>query len=164
MDISWNHRPRARCANARWALSLVELTGVAAIVGIIAVAGITAFGHGTLANGSAEGTARRLALALSHARRATISTGDNHFVQLSPSTGTIESFTVVRRDTSEIQVEQSFTVAQNVTLSSTSRELEFDFDGTALAGYTVSISGTDRSWDVSVVMSTGKISTTETTP
>ena len=164
MEVTWNYRHKALRAPARRALSLVELTGVAAIVGLVAVAAIGSFGHGTIANGSAAGTARKLSLALAHARRATISTGDNHYVQLSPSTGTITSFTVMRRDTTDIQAEQSFPIAQDVTVTSADRELEFDFDGTALGAYSVSIASPDRSWSVSVVQLTGKVSTTETTP
>ena len=165
MDALWYTPLEARRGVPRRALSLLELTAVVAVAGILAIAGIATFGHRTLSNGAAEGYARKLSLALTHARRATISTGDNHFVQFSPASGTITSFTIVRRASGgDVQVEQTHEVPSDVTISSVSRSLEFDFDGTALAGYSVDISASDRSWNVSVTQLTGSIGVTETTP
>lgn len=161
----WNTSTRARRGEPRRALSLLELTAVSVVLGVLAIAGIASFGHGSLANASAEGFARKLSLALTHARRATISTGDNHYVQLSPASGTITSFTVIRRASSgDVQIDQSHTVPTDVTLTSANRELEFDFDGSALATYSVDLATSDRSWSISVVPLTGAIGVTETTP
>ena len=165
MDAIWNSPAKARRVNSRRAFSLMELVAIIAIIGLITVASITRFGHSTIANSSAEGFARKLSLALAHARRATISTGENHFVQLSPASGTITSFTLIRRASSgDTQVEQSLAVPADVTLASASRELEFDFDGSALSAYTISLTAPDRSWDITVVQLTGAIGVTETTP
>ncbi len=146
-------------------MSLLELAIVGVMLALLALAGISRFGHNTLANGRAEGFARQLSLALAHARRGTISTGDNHYLQLSPASGNVTSFVLMRRDAGgDEQVDQIRTVPQDVTVTSALKELEFDFDGTALAAYSISIAGPDRSWNVTVVPLTGVSEVTETTP
>ncbi|MDZ4656001.1 MAG: hypothetical protein SH868_00340 [Bythopirellula sp.] len=155
----------ARRAPVRRAMSFLELAVVVAIVGMLTVAAITTFGSSTLGNGGAEGFVRKLSLALVHARRATISTGDNHYVQLSPSAGNATSFALYRRTgAGNIQVDAPRPVPQDVTVSSSHAALEFDFDGAALAGYTIDVAGEQRSWNLAVVTLTGSLSVTETTP
>lgn len=147
------------------ALSLLELTAVLAIIAILATAGISRFGSGALATGGAEGFVRELALALNHARRASIATGDNHYLQLSPSAGSVTSYALYRRKASgNVQVDETQTVPQGVAVAASAAQLEFDFDGAALAGYTVTITGPVRSWSLSVIALTGTVRVTETTP
>jgi len=146
-------------------MSLLELAVVASLLGLLALAGISRFGFDTLGNGGAEGFARKLSLALTHARRATIATGDNHYLQLATSGGNVTSFTLMRRAAGgDVQVDQARAVPQDVTVTSGQTVLEFDFDGAALAAYSVSIAGPDRSWNVAATMLTGSIAVTETTP
>ena len=156
---------KARREQSRRAFSLLELVSIVAIIGLVTVASISRFGHHTVANASADGLSRKLALSLAHARRATISTGDNHYVDLTPSSGTITGFSLIRRASGgDVQVDQTVAIPKGVTVSSAQRELEFDFDGSSLAAYTVAIASPDRSWDVTVVPLTGSIVVTETTP
>ena len=152
-------------ANARLrAMSLLELTAVIAVLGVLAIAGISRFGSEAIANGAAQGLARKLSLALTHARRATIATGDNHYVQLTPSSGDITAFATIRRgDGGDVQIDQSMTVPADVNVTSIARELEFDFDGSALSSYNVTISAPTRSWQITVVPLTGAIRVIETT-
>ncbi len=165
MDAVSRILPMARRESSRRAMSLLELAAVAAILALLALAGISRFGHNSLANGGAEGFTRQLSLALAHARRGTISTGDNHYLQLLPASGNVTSFVLTRRAAGgDEQVGQTRTVPQNVTVTSVLKELEFDFDGTALAAYSVSIAGPDRSWNMTVVPLTGMSKVTETTP
>ena len=165
MDASTRLITMARRDTSRRAMSLLELAAVGALLALLTVAGISRFGIGTLANGGAEGFARQLSLALSHARRGTISTGDNHYLQLSPASGNVTSFTLTRRTSGgDIEVGQTRTVPDDVTISSASKELEFDFDGTALAAYSIAVAGPDRSWTLTVVPLTGAVESTETTP
>ena len=155
----------ARRENSRRAMSLLELMSVVAVLALVTLATASYYGHGSLGNGGAEGFTRKIALALVHARRATISTGDNHFLQLTPSTGNANSFALIRRTSGgDVQVDESRSVPTDVTVTSTNGELEFDFEGSSLAAYTVTITGPDRSWTVSTVPLTGAVQVTETTP
>ncbi len=155
----------ARRTLVRRAMSLLELTAVVAIAGLLTIAAITSFGHSTLKNSGAEGFARTISLALVHARRATISTGDNHYLQLNYSGSFVSSYALYRRTGGgDVQVDALRQVPADVTVTCASSQLEFDFDGSALAGYTISITGEQRSWDVSIVMLTGAVVVTETTP
>jgi type II secretory pathway pseudopilin PulG len=165
MDYTRTRLPMARRESSRRAMSLLELTAVVGILALVTLASISRFGYKALATGGAEGFSKTLSLALSHARRATISTGENHYLQLSPASGNVTSFVLTRRTSGGDQVvDQVRSVPQDVTVTSSLRVLEFDFDGTALAAYSVSIAGPERSWSVAVVPLTGAAETTETTP
>lgn len=146
-------------------MSFWELAAVVAIVGLLSISAITTFGSSTLSNNGAEGFVRKLTLALVHARRATIATGDNHYLQLAPSATNATSFALYRRTSSgDVQVDQSRPVPQDVSLNASHAVLEFDFDGAALAGYSLDVAGGDRSWNISVVTLTGSPAVSETTP
>ena len=156
-------RTQARRPVGRRAFSLIELTAVLVIVGLLAAAGLTRWGWNTMQNLSGEGFARRLALDLVQARRRTIATGDNHYLQLSPSAANVTSYTMYRRATGgDTVVEQTRTIPSGVTASSSHATLEFDFDGTSLASYSVAVVGPDRTWTITTVMATGAVQTATT--
>ena len=68
------------------------------------------------------------------ARRRTIATGDNHYLQLTPSAANVTSYTMYRRAAGgDVVVDQTRTVPTGVTCSASHTTLEFDFDG-AVAG------------------------------
>jgi type II secretory pathway pseudopilin PulG len=87
---------------------LIELVAVLAIISLLSVAALTNFGSRTVENLSADGFARRLALDLVQARRRTIATGENHYLQLTPSAASPTAYTMYRRTGgSSTQVEPS---------------------------------------------------------
>ena len=148
--------------NSRRAMSLLELTIVVAILGLLSVAAVTRYGQSSLENGGAEGFARKLALSLNYARRSTISTGDNHFLQLAGSGGNVTSYLLIRRASGgDTPVDQTRTVPAGVTVTSADSDLEFDFDGAALGVYSITVAGPDRSWSLSVGMLTGAVQVAE---
>jgi len=152
----------ARRENSRRAMSLLELTAVVVILGVLSLAVVTRYGHNSIGNGEAGGYARKLALSLGYARRSTIFTGDNHYLQLTSSGGSVTSYALIRRESGgDTQVDQTNTVPTDVTVNSASSVLEFDFEGSALGAYTVTVAGPDRSWNVSVVMLTGAVQVVE---
>lgn len=148
--------------SSRRAISLLEITIVVAILSLLTIASISRYGHDAMGNGGAEGFARKLTLSLMHARRSTISTGENHYLQLTSSGGSVISYALIRRaGGGDIQVDQTWTVPQDVTATSADSILEFDFEGSALSSYSVTVAGPDRSWTVSVVMLTGTVQIVE---
>ena len=153
---------KAHCASAHWAFSLLELISVIAMIGLLALAAGTYLGNSSLANSGAEGFTRKLALALNYARRATISTGDNHYLQLATSSGSVISYSLYRRDSGgDVQVDDTHSVPTDVVVTSAQTTLEYDFDGSALAAYLITVAGPDRSWVVTVVPLTGAVQVSE---
>lgn len=156
---------QARRPCGRRAFSLVELASVVAIVALVAAAGFARFGSSTLENLSGDGFARRLALDLMQARRRTVATGDNHYLQLTVVSGKVTAYTLYRRAAGgSVAADQVRTVPSGVNVTTSHTTLEFDFDGAALAAYSLSIAGPKRSWTVSTVIATGAVRTVETTP
>ncbi|NOY30308.1 MAG: prepilin-type N-terminal cleavage/methylation domain-containing protein, partial [Planctomycetes bacterium] len=156
--------PMARRKTLRRAMSLLELTIVVAILGLLSVASITKFGHSALGNGGAEGFARKISLAQVQARRSTISTGDNHYLQMTTSGGNVASYALFRRSSGgDVQVDETRSMPQEVTVTSSATTLEFDFEGAALGAYTVDVAGPNRSWQISTVILTGAVRMVETT-
>ncbi len=152
-----------RKSRPRRAFNLVELISVLAIVGLLATAGFMRFGSSTVQNLAGDGFARKLALDLMQARRRTIATGDNHYLELAPSAANVASYTLFRRAAGgDIAVDQSRSVPSGVTCSASHATLEFDFDGAALAAYSASVVGPNRTWTISTVMATGAVQTVAT--
>jgi hypothetical protein len=137
------------------------MLSVLVIVALVAAAGVTRFGSSTLENVGAEGFARKLALDLMQARRRTIATGDNHYLQLALAGSNVSSYTMYRRTAGgDVAVDETRTVPAGVVATASHATLEFDFGGAALAGYSVAVAGPNRSWTVSTVMATGAVRTT----
>lgn len=144
----------------RRAFNLIELVAVLAVLSLLALAAITTFGSRTIENLSADAFARRLALDLTQARRRTIATGDNHYLQLTPSAGSPTSYAVFRRvGAGSTQVEPARATPANVTFSASAATLEFDFDGASLAAYTATVVSPNRTWTISTTMATGAVQT-----
>lgn len=152
---------KSRTPKSRDGFNLLELVAVITIIGIVAAVGMARFGAGTLGNLGAQSDARRVAIDLLQARRRAISTGDNHFVQFTPSSGAAVSYAIVRRVGAGTSiVEATREIADDVTVTSSAAECEFSFDGTALAAYLITVAGPDRSWQVSVVPASGAVRVT----
>ncbi len=152
--------PMARRVQSRRAMSLLELTLVVSLLGILSLAIVGRYGGDKLGNGGAEGYARKLALSLNYARRSTILTGDNHFLQLAGSGGNVTSYVLIRRASGgDTQVDQTRAIPADVTVTVTPvvSDLEFDFEGSALGAYSITVAGPDRSWSVTVVELTGAV-------
>jgi type II secretory pathway pseudopilin PulG len=150
--------PKRSPAAAVGAFSLLELVATLAILGLIVAAGIGTFGSNTVQNVAAEGFARKLALDLMQARRRTIATGDNHYLQCTVVAGKVTSYAIYRRAAGgDVVVDQTQTVPAGATVTTSHTTLEFDFDGAALAAYSLTVAGPSRSWTVSTTVVTGAV-------
>jgi type II secretory pathway pseudopilin PulG len=137
---------------------LLELIAVVTVVGLLAAAAVTRFGTGAESTIGAEADARRIALDLLQAQRRSIGTGNNHFVQFNSSGGAVVSYTLYRRTGSgDVQVESLRMVPTGVTVTASHSVAEYNFEGQALAAYSITVSGPSRSWTVSVVPVSGAI-------
>jgi len=138
--------------------SLLELSVVLTLLGILAAVGMTRYGHTTLGNLGAQGDARQIALDLLQTQRRAISTGNNHSLRLSPSSGPAESYSLIERTGgSEVVVDGPYPIPTGVTVTASHSELEFTFEGSALNSYEITVAGPQRSWKIVVVPVTGTI-------
>jgi prepilin-type N-terminal cleavage/methylation domain-containing protein len=152
---------KARRSRGRRAFSLLEMLSVLVIVALLATAGVMRFGSSTMENAGAEGFTRKLALDLMQARRRTIATGDNHYLQLTLTGSNVASYAMFRRTAGgDVMVDETRTVPAGVVATASHTTLEFDFGGASLAGYSIAVAGPNRSWTVSTVMATGAVRTT----
>lgn len=159
------NRAKARRCKQRRAFSLLELAAVVLLIGLVGAAAIGRFGTKTLQNISAEGYAQMLALDLAQARQRTIATGDNHYLSMTVSLGDVASYTVFRRAAGgDVAVEPATPTPDGLSVATSHSTLEFDFDGAALAAYSITIDGPQRSWSVAATPLTGAIVATDTTP
>jgi prepilin-type N-terminal cleavage/methylation domain-containing protein len=143
---------------ARRAMTLLELTVVVAIIGMLGVMAATRYSAATMADVGADGFARRLALDCAQARRRAIATGDNHLVRMTIVGGKATQYGLYRRQGgSTTLVDDLCTVPASVDVTTGGAvDLEFTFTGEALASYTVTVQAPDRTSTVTIPQVTGK--------
>jgi type II secretory pathway pseudopilin PulG len=148
----------ARRAKARRAMTLLELSAVAMIIGLLGLMAATRYGSATMADVGAQGFARRLALDCSQARRRAIATGDNHLVRMTIAAGKATQYGVYRKQgINTTLVDDVNVVPANVDVTTGgATDLEFMFTGEAMASYTITVQAPDRTWTVTVPQVTGK--------
>jgi len=135
---------------------------VLVVLGILAAAGVSRYGHLGLGTLGAEAEARRVALDMFQARRRAIATGENHYLLFQTSGGKATSYTMYRRTGGgDTVVEAVREIPGGVDATVSHTTCEFNFEGQALAAYQVSLAADSRSWSVNVVPVTGTARVTE---
>lgn len=151
----------ARPLRERRAFSLLELTAVVMIIGLIAGLGITRFGHDSLAQTNGEGFVRKMALGLQLARRQAISEGVNAAVTLTQVGGSVTQWTIVRAaGGGDESTDMAFTVPNDVNVTATAYRWEFDYTGqlvTPSGGGTITIGLTGKGWNLQISAATGHV-------
>jgi hypothetical protein len=139
-------------------MSLMELTTVAFILGLLGVMAATRYGSSAVSDVSAQGFARRVALDCGQARRRAIATGDNHLLRFSFSGSNATQYALYRRQgVNTTLVDEIHVVPAGVTVTTGgATDLEFTFFGEALASYAITVTAPDRAWTVTVPQVTGK--------
>ncbi len=142
--------------------SLMEMVTVLSLLGVMILVTAT-YSTGTLGNLGAKVEARRVSLDLIQARRRAIATGDNHLLQFAKSGSSILSYQIMRRldDNSMVAVDDVYLFPADVAVASRAIAAEFDFEGSASAGYSINFNGSDRSYQVVVDILTGTVRVSE---
>lgn len=147
----------------RRGVTLLELLVVVMLMGIFAVLVTMRFGRAMLSEFGSQSESRKVSLALLQAQRSSITAGDNHYLSFDGTTAT--SYQLMRRTGSgDVLVDGPHVFSTDVTVTVSHTVMEFNFEGQALAAYTVTILGVNRTWQASVVPITGAVSVVETTP
>jgi type II secretory pathway pseudopilin PulG len=161
MSQPHSHNPiliMARRARARRAMTLLELTAVTIIIGLLGMMAATRYGSAAIADVDAHGFARRIALDCGHARRLAIATANNHLLRFTVAGGVATEYAIYRRQGANTTlVDQVHSVPADVTVTTGgATDVEFTYVGEALASYTITVVAPDRSWTVTVPQVTGK--------
>jgi type II secretory pathway pseudopilin PulG len=153
---SSSHRMTRRVT--RRAVTLLELTGVVLIVGLVGAMAASRFGGSTVADVGAQGFARRLALDCLQVQRRAISKGDNHLLRFTIASGNATHYALYQRQGgSVVLLDDVRTVPSNVTVTTGGAvDLEFTFTGEALASYTITVQSPNRTRTVNVYQVTGQ--------
>ncbi|MCH8042998.1 MAG: type II secretion system protein [Planctomycetes bacterium] len=145
-------------------LTLLELIAVLTVLGTFAAVAMSRWSPSTLSSFQSRADARGLALDLLQAQRRTVATGDHHYVLLIGG-GTITSYEMYRKTGGgDLLVEPAKSFPSGVTVTSSHTQLEFDFEGAALAAYQVTLTAEHYTWRVSVIPSTGAVKVEDVTP
>lgn len=141
----------------------MELIAVVVVVGVLATAAMTRFGHATLNTTDTEGFVRRLVLDLRQARRAAIATGDDHYLQLNRISGVVTTYDLYRDASAGAYTVQPATAVPEgtvVTAGSDTWNMEFTGELTSGAGTsTMTVGGSLYDWTISVYQATGAVRT-----
>jgi type II secretory pathway pseudopilin PulG len=138
-------------------MTLLELTAVTVIIGLLGVMAATRYGSAAIADVDGQGFARRIALDCGHARRLAIATANNHLLRFTVVGGVATEYAIYQRQgASTTLVDEVHTVPEDVTVTTSATDVEFTYVGEALASYTITVVAPDRSWTVTVPQVTGK--------
>ena len=169
--MNWQLDPtaeNARRAKARRAFSLMEIVCVLMVVGVLSSAAFLRFGSTAFSSTSTEGFVRTLMLDLRQARASTISTGDNHYVLLSRTSGVVTSYTLYRDTGSgNVVVDRTVSVPDGAVVTTATDQWEFDFDGSLGGGTgtaTIVVASDHFSWTITVYRATGAIKSAKGRP
>lgn len=147
----------ARRALARRAMTLSEVIAVVTILGLLGAMAFMRFGNDALGDVGAQGFARHLTLDCLQARARSISTGDNHFLQFTLAGPNATQYALYRRQGgTDVRVDDVQVVPTDVVVNTGGdAQFEFSFTGEALAAYSVTVAGPDRTWQVAIPQLTG---------
>jgi prepilin-type N-terminal cleavage/methylation domain-containing protein len=147
----------------RRGVTLLELLVVVTLIGIFASTVAMRYGRSIFAEFGSQGTARQLSLALLASQRASIKTGDDHYVEFLASGGRITSYRIMR-DTGGVLtlVDGPTTLSTDVTVTVSNTTMRYNFEGGAQGSYWINIVGQARTWRVDVVPINGAVRVSQT--
>lgn len=150
----------ARPPRERRAFSLLELTAVVAIVGLMSGMALARWGDYALRTTSADGFVRSVQLAFHVARRQAICEGKPAAVVLNRTGGVVTSIQVVRVGSPDVPTEAELVTPGNVAVPASADRWEFDYTGsltTPVAGGSVGVEDGDWNWSLTINPVTGHV-------
>ncbi|MGL4512038.1 MAG: pilus assembly FimT family protein [Lacipirellulaceae bacterium] len=154
----------ARPPRERRAFSLLELTTVVAIVGMVAGLAVMRFGHSGVETIDAEGIARKLAWTVHCARRQAISEGEPAAIVFTKSGSNVTSWQLARIDGGDQPVDDRVVVPGTLELQITDSRWQFDYTGqmtTPAAGASAYVTSDLWEWELTVYPTTGHVQITK---
>jgi len=137
---------------------------VLSILAAMAAVAMSRMGSSLVANLRSTTDARRLSLDLLQAKRRAIASGDDHYLLLSGA-GPYTGYTLYRQTSGgDVAVDTPRMFPAEVVVTSTHNQLQYTFEGNALAAYQVTLTAPDRTWQLSVTPATGTVQTVQTAP
>ena len=147
----------------RRGVTLLDLLAVVTLIAIVAAVAMMRYGRSVMGDFGSQAQARIVSVALLHAQRASITTGDNHYLQFDAVNAT--TYSLFRRTGGgDTLVDGPYDLSDDVAINVSDTVMEFNFEGQALGPYVVTFVGDNRTWQLDVIPINGSIQVAETTP
>jgi len=148
------------------AITLLELLAVIAIMAVFVTVAASRLGPEMIHDFGARADARRLAGDILQARRRSIATGEEHYLEFAVSNGRVSGYTLYRKAKSQgkVAVDEPHEFPADVAVSTSAPKVRFTFEGAALAAYQIVLTGPGQTWRVDVVPATGTAVVNQTAP
>ena len=155
--IAPTRTPRRR----RDGFTLIELTMVVLIAGIIATIGIFRLGRGSVFISESQQAAKRLVADLRYAQSLAITHAKNHYLLFNDNGAKLTFYAIYRvEDGDDVQVDSTRLLPDSVALTGDA-QAEFTPEGSALGNYAYELISPGTDYDISVVLATGAVQWTE---
>lgn len=142
--------------------TLIEALAVMALVALILGTAAVRLSPGLVGVARNQSVAYRLAADMRFAQSEAITAAANHYLLFTDNGSKLTSYAVFRvEDGSDVQVEATRRIPDDVALTSDDTRAEFETTGSALANYAYNVATPDTTREVSVVLSTGAVQVEE---
>jgi len=154
--------PPSRALRAR-GFTLLELTFVILIVGIVAAVGIIRLGRISIFMAEGERVARRLVADLRYARSEAITHAQNHYILFTEGATKYTSYAIYCvRPAGDTQIEPTRVLPDSVAVTGSATRAEFNPGGDAVAAYTYNVTSPGTSYQVTITLvATGAVTLEE---
>lgn len=159
------HGFRRRLGNGeprRRGLTLVELSFVVLISATLLAVAAIRLGRSSMFVAESERAARRLAADLRYAHSEAIATAKNYYLLFTDGGAKYTAYAIYRVEAGgDVQVEPARVLSDHVALTGSATRAEFEPSGSALAGYTYTVTSPGGTYSITVTLATGAVTIAE---
>ena len=142
---------------------MLELLVVVTLIGIFSSVITMRYGRTLFGEFGSRSVARQLSLDLLTCQRAAIRSGEDHLLQFTLAGGRALDYSLLRdTGTGTVLVDGPRTFSNDVTVTVSTAQMRFNFEGAAAANHWINLVGQARSWRIDVVPINGAIRVTQT--